>query len=109
MSFPEAVVQHVAIDAFARVLTGLTSGQQAGYLTVPFRVSLGGNHMWCSLDAVEVEEGPDLKNDPLWGWIHLRDGFWHTLGGTPVRTWDGKAKPKSRRPNVPTMRDDDRY
>jgi hypothetical protein len=40
--------------------------------------------MWCTRDAEDVQKGRNLKYDQQWGWIHRKDGDWHTLGGTDL-------------------------
>jgi hypothetical protein len=49
--------------------------------------------MRCKFDDEELEPGDgDLKNDPKWGWVHRKDGIWHTLGGMYLLNKDGNLQ-----------------
>jgi hypothetical protein len=47
--------------------------------------------MWCVIEAADVNK--DLRNDPLWGWVHHGQTGYHTVGGTPLELRNGKFEP----------------
>ena len=56
--------------------------------------------MWCVRDAEDVKKGPDLKYDQALGWLHRKDGSWHTLGGTDVTGGGGGGGGQFRKHRV---------